>query len=803
MSAKETLFKLKPLIIVILLFSVVFFIRMDAMYINNVPHDYKSLFEDQNGLPYFSEMDSYYNYRMTQDYLDHGYLGDTIQNGIQWDLHSYYPLGRSAEYPPLIAVVTAFAYKIVNAFANVPLNAVAIWLAPFVASLAVIPAYLFVRRLTDDYGGITAGLLVGLAPAYFAHTYAGFFDTDMFNMIFPILVVGFFVVSILARDIRTRSIYVSLSAISLLVYAAAWEGWWYMFYLVIGTAVVYLLVSNYLFKMKTIKPFKEYSSKLKWFLDQPALFSLVIFAVASFLLIGIIMGFSEFTGIVSGISQATQLQSTVQGTSYPNVFLTVGEMRASTLGDVIDGIGGYLPFIFGILAIPLLLWKLKPDTDNRTKEVKAPKRKSKPRRKAKKKKTKVAVEKIEKNNLIDPQVMENKKNYLLYAVLFSLWLLGIGYLVTKGVRFIENFAVPISLCAGIFMGLIVPYFKEHIKNARFSALAVLFVIALVAYSPVSAAYTTSNSVIPGTDDSMYNAMTWIKNNTPENTVLTSWWDFGHLFTAVADRPVTFDGGSQNTPRAYWVAKALVTSNENLSAGILRMLTSSGDKGIETLENYTHNTGKSVEILNKILPVDKQAAQTILVNDYNLTPEQAQNLLQYTHPDNPAPHELILSSDMLSATKSTAWSSFGNWNFQNNTGQSYGYSAAQAVPQKVNNTTVLKAQNGVIIQVNGNNITAGIQYTQYNQTQILEPYKLIVVQNGSVALSQTISNESSFDIVLINENNTEIAVAMSKELENSMFTRLFLMNGTGLSRFKFVHKDGGILDPYGTMVWKVN
>ena len=792
MNAKETLSKLKPLIIILLLFSAVFLIRMDGLSISGVPHDYKSYFEDQNGLPYFSEMDSYYNYRLTQDYLNHGYLGDTIINGTHWDLHSYYPSGRSAEYPPLIIYITALTYKLVNSFVNVPLNEVALWLAPLVASLAVVPAYLFVRRLTNDYGGIAAGLLVGLAPWYFSHTFAGFFDTDMFSMLFPILIVGFFIVGILAKNIQTRLSYIILSAISVLVYSMAWQEWWYMFYLVIGTGIIYLLISNYLLKMETIKPFKEYPDKFKWFLDQPVLFSLVVFAVAGFLLIGIIMGFSEFTGAVSSILQATQLQSSVQGTSYPNVYMSVVEMQPPKFWNVVNGVGGILPFVLGILIIPFLLWKLKPD--NHTKEIQAPKRKNKPRRKSKKR-AKVVEEKVEMNTTVDPQVMENKKNYLLYLVLFSIWLLGLGYLVTKGVRFIENFSVPMVLGAGILIGLVVPYFKEYIKDVRYSTLAILFVIAVVAYSPVSAAYTFSNTqVVPSADDSMYELITWIKDNTPQNTVLTSWWDFGHFFTAVGDRSVTFDGGSQNTPRAYWVGRALTTSNENLSAGILRMLTSSGDQGILTLENYTHDTGRSAEILNRILPVDKQAAQTILTGQYNLTPDQAQNVLQYTHPANAAPHDLILSADMI--VKAGVWSYFGNWNFQNGTGQNYVYSAQQASASPVNGTIVIHAQNGVVAQINGTQITAGFVYNQNNQTQILAPHKLIVIKNNQIVMNQIVSSQSPISILLTMDNNSYLAVAMSKELEDSMFTRLYFENGAGLSKFKFAHSVGGY------MAWNV-
>jgi len=796
MNSKETLSKLKPVIIIILLFSVAFILRMDAMHISVVPQDYKSYYQDQNGLPYFSEMDSYYNYRLTQDYIDHGYLGDTIQNGTPWDLHSYYPYGRSAVYPPLIAIITAFVYTLFNSFTNVPLNAVAIWVAPFVASLAVIPAYLFVRRITNDYGGIAAGLLVATTYQYFQHTFAGFFDTDMFNMLFPILIVWFFVESIRAKDIRNRSIFIALSVVSMLVYSAAWEGWWTIFYVVIGSGIIYLLVSNYLFNMKTVKPFKEYPDKVKWFMDQPVLFSLVVFAVASSLLMIIYLGFSGFLGALANAIGASQIQNTIQGTGYPNIYVTVGELNPPTFWNVIEGIGGILPFALGILVIPLFLWKLKPDNDGRVKEVKAPKRKTKPRRREKRK-AKIVEEKIEKKStIIDPQVMETRKNYLLYAVLLSVWMLALGYAMTKGVRFIENFSVPVVLGAGIFIGLIVPYFKEHIKDTRYSAVAILVLIAVVVYAPASSSYTySSTKLVPGTDDSMYDSLLWIKNNTSPNTVLTSWWDYGHLFAAVADRPVTFDGGSQNTPRAYWVGRALTTSDENLSAGILRMLTSSGNQGISTLENYTQDTGKSVEILNKILPVDKQAAQTILTTQYNLTQDQAQNVVKYTHPDNPAPHELILSPDMV--WKASVWSYFGSWNFQNNTGQGHVCSAVAGTVSQVNGTIVIQAQNGVVAQINGTQITAGFVYSQNNQTQILAPYKLIVVQNGKVVMNQVVSNESQLSIIIIKNNNSYLNVVMTKGFENSMFSKMYFMNGAGLSRFKLAHTDEGV------QVWNVN
>ena len=807
MNTKILLSKAKPIIIIVLLFILAFSLRADAVNISGVPQNYTSLFEDPNGLPYFSEMDSYYNYRMTHDLIDNGFVGDAVINGTNWDLHSAYPSGRTATTTSLLMYITAFTYKLVNVFGDVPLNEVCIWIAPFIASLAVIPAYLFVRRLSNDYGGIAAGILVGLAPAYFLHTFAGFFDTDVFNMLFPTMIVGFFIMSILSKNIKSKSIYIVLSAAMMALYSVAWEGWWYVFYLVIGTAIVYLLVSNYLLKMKTIKAFKEYPDKFKWFTDQHALFALVVFAVLSTVLLCITLGPSGFVGGLEKAIGASQIQATVTGTSYPNIFTTVGELHVPDISSVVSEVGGIVPLLLGILVVPLLLWKLKPEKTKEEKNIpQAPKRKSKPRRKAKKTKTEVAQEKTEKHSVItDPQVLETRKHYLLYAVLFAVWLVGTGLMLEQGSRFIEQFALPIALGAGLFVGLIIPYIKKHVQNVKYYAVAVVIVLAVVSYSPVYAAYSSANSIVPGTDDSMYNSLTWIENNTSNNTVLTSWWDFGHMFTAVADRPVTADGGSQNTPRSYWVGKALTTDNEKLSVGILRMLTSSGDQGYTAVENYTGNTGKSVEILDKILPVDKSAAQTILTSQYNFTTEQAQNVLQYTHPSNPAPHELILSTDMIN--KAGVWSYFGNWDFQNNTGQGYSYAAGQGTTQQVNGTTVvgtaISSTAAIVAQINGTKIAAGLQYQQNNETQIMEPHKLIVVQNGSVKLNQVVSNDSQFSILLINQNNTYIMVIMNKELEDSMFTKMFFENGAGLSQFKLVHTEGGTLDPYGTQVWNVS
>lgn len=833
MSAENALSKYKPYIIIIILFLLAFSIRAEAVNLSSVPSDTKALYQDANGLPYFSEMDSYFNYRMTTDYINNGHLGDTKINGTDWDLHSYYPPGRQAAYTPLIVYITAFTYKFFNLFGAVPLTAIAFWIGAFIASLAVIPAYFFVRRITNDYGGVTAAIIVATAPFYFSHTFAGFFDTDMFNMLMPLLTVLFFMESFRSNDIRNKTIFAVLSSISLLLYSMAWEGWVYIFYLIVITTVIYLLISNYLLKWKTIKETDKYSSKLEWFQNQPGLFALVIFIVVSSVLILISSGPSNFVTSLLGPVGFTQLQAAVQQTtSYPNVFVSVAELQVPSILDAINNAGGIITFAFAIIGVFLLFWRLRVKNVERTVKVvdqddvqEKPKDKRRRRRGSKRRKAedKEKPKKTEKKIILPELNLKDKKNYLLYGLLLSIWLLITAYALTKGVRFAEAFDLPVALAAGIFIGLILEYVRGYIQDVKYQTVIMLVLVVLAIFSPVGSAFAISYDVVPGTDDHMVTSLNWIKNNTSPNTVITSWWDFGHLFAAVGDRPVTFDGGTQNSPRAYWVGKALLTNNETLSAGILRMLSTSGDLGPLTLDNYTKDTGKSVEILNNILGVDKATALTIMTTNYTLTQDQAQNVLKYTHPDNPTPDVLITSSDMVG--KSGWWSYFGNWDFHSKSSTQYNYVQGQGVivPNNISglsNTTtaLLSPDNAVFAEITGNNVTAGIVNVNQLQNQnmsatelisqlttglqsnsstlIMKPHRLIVMQDNNITQNDIVSESSLYSIIIVKTNGTYTTYLLNKELEDSMFTKLYILRGQGISQFKLAYEQPGVI------VWSV-
>jgi len=382
MGAKEVLNKYKPLNIIILLFIFAFSIRAEAVNISAVPQLEKSFYEDSTGLPYYSEIDSYYNLRNTQTYLEHGYIGDAVINGTDYDLLSYAPPGSPSTTAPMIVYLTAFTYKFVNLFAKIPLTTVAFWLPAIIGSLVVIPAYLFIRRITNDYGGITAAILAATAPAYLSHNFAGFFSTEMFNVLIPLLIVWFFVESIRANNLRDRSIYVVLSALVLYIFSLSWFGWIYSFYLVVGVGIIYLIAS-YLLKFEPIKKRSEYKNIGRWFIDQPIVFALVIFIVLSAILTLISVGSSGFFSTILEPLGFTQLQaSTLAHSTYPNALVSVAELQLPTLTDAISDVGGYFVVAFAAIGVFLLFWRL------RTSDVKKPPVKTPPTVKPSKRRSK-------------------------------------------------------------------------------------------------------------------------------------------------------------------------------------------------------------------------------------------------------------------------------------------------------------------------------------------------------------------------------------------------------------------------------
>ncbi len=875
----------KSIVIILVIMAIVFALKAPAADLNAFPLDAKGEYVDSSGLPYFSEMDSYYNLRLTEDYVDHGYVGDEMINGSEWDMHRYAPTGNQINYELGIVYITSFLHDFAGQFfGDMSLREVAFWTGAVISTLAVIPAFIFARRLTNTWGAIVATLIIVLAPNYFAHTFPGFFDTDMFYYIFSLLFIFFFVECIRAKNIILKVLFALISIAAIGLFSISWTG--YIFYIgLMGIfAVVYLIVC-YLFNVGEDNQ-DEYSSKLMWFLHQDIIISLVILAVIGAVGLAVFRGIDGVTGLFGNLLSLLSLQSASRSIGgFPNVLVSVAEMQMPSLlgsgmtsaflantNGVVNGIGGISILFAGLIVLYQLVskaWKFKSTA---VKKVASSTTKKPPKGQRKASAKKIDDDLKLKFNLSsiefgsDNGILSSRNLTILYATLFVVWVVITALAVSRGSRFITTIVLPFGLMAGIFVGLATDYIKNKLDNDKW-IVAILFVLGFLTAIPltqinvvygivaflaivaiglvtiyalkpdvaskkvplkkyvviaalvlalvtpsVCGAFLTSENVVPGTSDSMWNAMTWVNENTPEDTVITSWWDFGYLFEIAADRQVTFDGGSQAGDRAFWLGQAMTTSDLELSAGIFRMLDSTGTVAESTLIEYTGDAGKATDILIDILPKTASDAEKTLTSKYNLNAEQAKNVTQYTHPDDVRPVIFVASSDMLQ--KAGWWTYFGAWNFENQTSENYNYyipqsGSVQVQPGSTGKVALLNDQgmtiNAVITRGTGNNTTSGYTEAVYTESgeQIyvndtaynpLNISNIIVIEDGYVMKNESVGNvkDANFTLFLMGTGNDYTPILISNELSNSMFTQLYLLGGANQNIFEPVHSESGVM-----------
>ncbi|MCK9151286.1 dolichyl-diphosphooligosaccharide--protein glycosyltransferase subunit STT3 [Methanobacterium alcaliphilum] len=712
------------LVIVILslfIFTIGFVLRAESINLPAIKEN-KEFYLDSHGLPYMYELDSYYHYRITENYLKNGHLGDSIKYNQSWDSYSYFPPGRAAIYPPLIVWVAIIFNWIVNIFANISLLESCFWLPALISPLAGIAGYLLVRKYVGDVAGFSTGILLVTAPVYFMRTVPGFFDTDMFNILLPLLTVYFFLEAIDSSKKNYIYFYTAMASVSLTFFALAWTGWSYLLYIMLGAGFIYSMLC----KIKKI-PVKNF------------FMIFISFLAISIILVYLISGLDTIMSAIDyPLSMVHLLQSSDYG-QWPNIYASVGELRKPTFNEFISGAG---PVnlglgIFGIFVIASVM--LRRD--------------------------------MRKKYLPD-------FNWFLFILIF-VWMSIALFAYSTSIRFAMLVIPPLAIFSGVMFGVVIGYiknasFKDH--RQKISSLMIVILLLTICIPPIVNTVDSYTIFYPGVNDDLVNASFWIKSHTNNDTVIFTYWSYGHFFSEFSNRPVSVDGGSQNTPRTFWIYKAFSTSNKTLAKGIFRMLATSGDESYLTLNNFTKNTSLTVKIMEDILVASRDDAEYILINKYNIPFNASQIILNETHPSKSRSFVVITSDEMM--YKGYWTFEFGEWNFEKGQGNNYTYSTG------ITNDTgnIRNYSNGVLVDMNLKKVTWDGKI----------PYCAIFIGNNT---TKTIymDNQSNFcTLFLLNEKKV---VVMDKKFEKSLFTQLVLIKKP-TSNFKQLYKNNSV------MVWKM-
>ncbi|HLD88859.1 MAG TPA: STT3 domain-containing protein [Candidatus Nanoarchaeia archaeon] len=752
----------------------------------------KDQMKDENGYTYLSDIDSYTWLRYARNIDAHGYPGDTIKNNRQYDTHVIAPLGSPVDSVGIHPWMIILNYKLLKIFSQKITIMQASFYVPFVFSIiAIIAAFFIVRKIAGNIGGLFAGIIVAIHPFFLMRSFGS--DTDVYNVAFPLLVMWFFVEAFEAKGTRKGIIFAALTGATLGVYSLAWS-YWYLYDFILATIFLYLLYYTFAHN-------KQITSVKKFF-HHPPIKSLLIITLVFVFFTGIFVTFfSDFNSFISGPIEPLSfltLKQAVKQSLWPNVYTTVAELNPASWPEVVNSIGGGFLLVLSIIGI--LFTAFKKD--------------------------------------------EHGYPDLKYIFLLAIWFGATIFATTKGVRFILLLIAPFAVGFGIFVGTIHQYSsrwlnKEFKVNKYLASVIVLILLSLLLVNPIKAADAASKNEIPIMNDAWYNSLTAIKDNSQKNAIINSWWDFGHHFKYVADRAVTFDGASQNTPQAHWIGKTLLTSDENEAVGILRMLDCGANTAFEEIDAVKKDVSVSVKIINRIVVSEKEKAREILRQE-GFDADKISKILEKTHCDPPEDF-FITSEDMVG--KSGVWAHFGSWDFNKAElwvevkklpkeqaikymmeKPDFNYTREQAEKMYLELQTIitdndanswvapwpsyagesncnavgrtLNCDNGIKVDIDSYLVSIPTQDGVKNPE--------VVVFKGAYDLEERrfYNNTVQLGAAVISDSENYRIVLMQTPLAKSTFTRLFYFNGFGSKYFNILTYQRSV---FGNQiyVWKVN
>ncbi len=559
---------------------------------------------------YLLESDPYHFMAQVQNILETGKVSERIENGKFHDPLRCYPQGYWVPVgaQPLIGIAVYKAagflkpgIELMEALGYVPLVLVPAGILAF---------FLLCRTLGFGTTASAAGALtLSLSPIFLQRSSYGWFDTDPFNHLFPSLILALFFKAFDAPRRQTFFLAAGAGALTGL-YVLFWLGWPFIFLLVLGMGAVF----SFRYWLK-----KDAELKGVPFFLPVYLFATLIVGVAA-------AGPATFTEFIFRGASYIGKFAVSEPDTWPNIFLMVGETTSVGLKRMIFLTGNYVTTVFIVLGAASIIWIRK-----------CPELKG--------------------------------FGYRWAAILLMalpLLLLSLGT---------ERFAVLLVTPAALFTALGVQTLGRVLEvrlRGRSSVSPLqqqlfrywkagwaVFVLSALLPMQILFAHALAMKSEPIMNDTWYSAMETLRDKTPANAVVYSWWPPGYFISTLAKRSVFADGGNQDLPGSYWLSRVFMSSTEEEAVGVMRMMNGSGTEALEKIRSYGLRLAEAMDVLNQILPLDRVSAERVLLSRFDS--DAAESILGMTHSESSrVPTYLFVYSEMVE--KNLALSVFARWNF---------------------------------------------------------------------------------------------------------------------------------------------
>jgi len=572
----------------------------------------KGRYRDENGHPYLYGIDSYYWVRLLKNLMNRGQIGDRDAGGVPYDDHVGQPIDPAIRKSVHLWLGLAF-YKTWSLFdPRVPLERTLFYVPLFFSCVIGVVTFFVARKLgANDLGAFIASFAVNVSPFLLVRVASEWFDTDIYNVLFPLLIFGTFLYAGAGRrTVLRRVVLCALAGFFTACYASTWKGWWFVFDIMLFSGILFLINLKQSQKEEALAPdiLGHYGACLALFFCFGSIF---------------VMFFSGFAAWADCLIEPLRLTSILKVTEnamWPNVFLTVAELGHASAVDVIRGLGGQVVFFSGLIVLLYV-------------------------------------------SLFEHALRSPRYGFGLLCLVF--WIVATFYAAIEAFRFTLLLVVPVGLAFGLAVAKVYEHlagvFSKYLTASQAVLARGVFVAIIALYPVINIAdlYMRLSTLPFSMDDQWYGVLTKINKETPADAVVDSWWDYGHWFTGVADRRVLFDGMTQNTPYAYWVASALLSDNPREFIGILRMINVADNKAVDELTQADRmELPAAISLVRRCLMATPPEARKYL--EEVLPTARVQRVMDLLFPSKVPPVYFVVSYDM--PAKISPISYIGNWDF---------------------------------------------------------------------------------------------------------------------------------------------
>ena len=169
-----------------------------------------------------------------------------------------------------------------------------------------------------------------------------------------------------------------------------------------------------------------------------------------------------------------------------------------------------------------------------------------------------------------------KNDMVLFSLIFGL----IGIYVSSAFVRLEVFAsLSLIILSSLGLSILVKEILNNIESKKFKNLIIKFsflvgiIILLVipiSFPPndnwititkIPPTILNGGTVYPVSTNDWLESMEWIKNNTPKDAVVASWWDYGYWISTLGERATIADNSTISTAVIQNLAKMLMSSPE--------------------------------------------------------------------------------------------------------------------------------------------------------------------------------------------------------------------------------------------------